>query len=53
MICDYCKQEYQGNENEIILDGTEDFYVLSVCDKCYEKLSDYYTPEQIDEIIKS
>jgi|BioPla2DNA2_1021312.scaffolds.fasta_scaffold189133_3 ribosome-binding protein aMBF1 (putative translation factor) len=49
-ICDYCKKETK-EYNEIILDGTDDFYVLEVCNDCYEILNDYYSPEDVDKII--
>lgn len=51
--CDRCKQEFElGQENELILDGTNDVYFLVLCDKCYEYLSsDYFSPQDIDAML--
>ena len=47
--CDYCKKE-TDQYNEITLDGTDDIYVLEVCNKCYEILDDYFPPEDVDKM---
>lgn len=47
--CDYCK-ETTSQHNEVILDGTNDIYVLEVCNKCCELLNDYFPPEDADEM---
>ena len=47
--CDYCKKE-TDQYNEITLDGTDDIYVLEVCNKCYETLNDYFPPEDVDKM---
>ncbi len=44
--CNYCK-ELTNQYNEVILDGTDDIYVLEVCNKCCELLNDYFPPEDI------
>lgn len=47
--CDYCKEK-TDQYNEVTLDGTDDVYTLEVCDKCYEILDDYFSPEDVDRI---
>lgn len=49
--CDKCKEKFTMDEyNELILDGTEDFYLMILCNKCNDIMSDYYSPEQVDEM---
>ena len=52
--CDYCKKDIKEDEciDCITLDGTDDFYALTVCGKCYDLLNDYFSPEQVDEMMK-
>lgn len=47
--CNYCKEQ-TNQRSEIALDGIKDIYHIEVCDKCYEKLSDYFPPEDIDKM---
>ena len=49
--CDSCNQRILNRE-EITLDGTDDFYSLNVCEECYDRLSDCYTPEQVDKLMR-
>lgn len=49
--CDYCKQIFDGEPNELFLDGTNDVVHVTLCDKCYSLLAtDYYSPEDVDKI---
>lgn len=50
--CEICGKEVE-ELNELYLDGTDDLYVLEVCNSCNNKYSDYYTSEEIDNIIKN
>ena len=50
MICDYCKQNTKETK-EIRLDGVDDIYILEVCDKCYEILCDYFSPEEVERML--
>lgn len=49
--CDSCGEKTLDRES-IILDGTDDFYNLEVCEECYDRLSDCYTPEQVDKLMR-
>lgn len=49
--CDICNKEHE-TRYELILHGTEDFYNMEVCDKCYDLYSnDYFSPEMIDDLV--
>lgn len=51
--CDICKKETDKELREIGLYGTNDYYILNVCEQCYELYDgDYYPLEEVDEIIK-
>ena len=52
-ICSRCKQGFDISQlNEKIVDGTDDFYNLELCNKCNDIMSDYFSPEDIDKLIK-
>lgn len=48
--CDSCSKKVLERDT-ITLNGTDDFYNLDVCDECYDRLSDVYTPEQVDRLM--
>lgn len=51
--CEYCKKNIISSKlEEVTLCGTDDIYILEVCPKCYNLLSDYYSPELVDEMMK-
>jgi DNA-directed RNA polymerase subunit RPC12/RpoP len=53
-ICDRCGKEFNWLEAmQITLDGVDDFYTLNVCSHCYTILSDYFSPEDVDQMIKT
>ena len=52
MQCDYCYTEVEVLY-EIFLNGTDDFYQLDVCEDCQDYLSDYFTPEEVDNMIRA
>lgn len=49
-FCDSCGTKVLDRES-ITLNGTDDFYNLEVCEECYERLLDCYTPEQVDRLM--
>lgn len=50
MNCDYCKKLLKQELNELLMDGNDDVYNLTLCDECYELLSsDFYDLDQVDE----
>lgn len=52
--CDICKNKIKEEERiELTLDGTDDIYNLTVCEKCYDKFrNDYISPEEVNELLK-
>lgn len=54
MKCNNCKLDItEENYEELILDGTEDTYKLELCSYCYETLNDYFTAEEVEDIISN
>ena len=52
-ICNRCKRELNISMlNEKIVDGTDDIYHLELCDECDVLMDDYFSPEDIDKILK-
>lgn len=49
--CDSCGKRVLYRE-ALTLNGTDDFYNLEVCEECYDKLLDCYTPEQVDKLME-
>jgi hypothetical protein len=52
--CQRCKKKIRSYKSrELQLDGMDDVYTLELCKECWEYLStDYYSPEQVDELVK-